>query len=57
MIIIFKPDFHPYPLSGQAGVCNRAAGVVVAVVDADAAGPVVVVAEAWDGAGPGVVRR
>ena len=58
MIIIFKPDFHPYHLLGQAGVCNRAAGVVAAAaVVADAAGPVVAVAEAWDAAGPGVARR
>ena len=53
----FQPDFHSYGLWGQAGVCNHAAEAALSVVDADAAGPVVEVANTMDAAGPGEVRR
>lgn len=53
----FKSDFYSYWFWGQVGVCNRAAGVALAAVDADAAGLVVVVAIPGDAAGLGVVRR
>jgi hypothetical protein len=53
----FKLDFYSYWFWGQAGVCNRAAGVALAAVDADAAGLVVVVAIPGDAAGPEVVQR
>jgi hypothetical protein len=53
----FKLDFYSYWFWGQAEVCNRAAGVALAAVDADAAGLVVVVAIPGDAAGPEVVQR
>jgi hypothetical protein len=52
-----KPYFYSYWFCGQAAVCNRAAGAALSVVDADAAGQVVVVAIPGDVVGPGVVRR
>ena len=53
----FNLGFYSYCFWGQAEVCNRAVGGALAVVDADAAGLVVVVAIPGDAGGPEVVRR